>query len=293
MLSAFSSSPAVLDVQRALNAAFRPIQGLLDDIAENVASAAGTIGEIGELRADNARLSAENERLVAENARLAEIRRQNELLAGLLELRTGLGHETVAAEVIARESSEFRQVVTVGKGTDDGIARGDVVVAEGGSLAGRVFEAGPNFAMVLLITDTESVVIGQLPSAATGEVKGQVSGVLVMGRIDANEQVAPGSEVVTAGIELASGSRSPFPKGLLIGRVVDVRRESNAIVQTAYLTPAASIDRLEWVLIITDYEGGLRPVEEQAQACGPGDDGTLPDGERPCASPGPSGAPAP
>ena len=195
--------------------------------------------------------------------------------------------------MIARESSEFRQVVTVGKGTDDGIARGDVVVAEGGSLVGRVFEAGPNFAMVLLITDTESVVIGQLASAATGEVRGQVSGVLVMGRIDANELVEPGSEVVTAGIELAGGSRSPFPKGLLVGRVVDVRREANAIVQTAYLTPAASIDRLEWVLVITDYEGGLRPVEEQPQACGPGDDGTLPDGERPCASPAPSGAPAP
>ena len=290
---AFSGSPAVLDAQRGLNAAFRPIQGALDDVAESVASAAGAIGEIDALRADNARLSAENERLVAENARLAEIRRQNELLAGLLEVRNGLEHETVAAEVIARESSEFRQVVTVGKGTDDGIARGDVVIAEGGSLAGRVFEAGPNFAKVLLITDTESVVIGQLASAATGEVKGQVSGVLVMGRIDANEQVEPGAEIVTAGIELASGSRSPFPKGLLVGRVVDVRREANAIVQTAYLTPAASIDRLEWVLIITDYEGGLRPVEEQPQACGPGDDGTLPEGERPCASSAPSGAPAP
>ena len=58
VLMAFSSSPAVLDVQRGLNVAFRPIQGALDDLAGSVASAARAIGEIDALRTDNARLSA-------------------------------------------------------------------------------------------------------------------------------------------------------------------------------------------------------------------------------------------
>jgi rod shape-determining protein MreC len=287
VLMAFSSAPPVLDLQRGINSAFRPVQGWLDDVAGGVALALGTFGEIDRLRADNSRLSGENERLAAENARLEEIRRENELLAGLLQVRAGFEYETVAVQVIARESSEFRELVTVGKGTDDGIARGDVVVAQGGSLAGRVLEVGPNFAKVLLITDTGSTVIGQLPSAATGEVKGQVNGVLVMGRIDATEQVELGYEVVTAGIELAGGARSPFPKGLLVGRVIDVQRDANAIVQTAYLLPAAGVDRIEWALVITDYEGGLPPLEQQPQPCGPGDDGTLPNGERPCISPPP------
>lgn len=287
LLMAFSNAPPVLDIQRGLNAAFRPVQGWLDDVAGGVASAIGTIGEIDRLHADNTRLNGEIERLGAENARLQEIRRENELLADLLDVRAGFEYATVAVPVIARESSEFRQLVTIGKGTDDGIARGDVVIAQGGSLAGRVFEVGPNFAKVLLITDTGSTVIGQLPSAATGEVNGQVNGVLVMGRIDASEEVEIGSDVVTAGIELASGSRSAFPKGLLLGRVIDVQRDPNAIVLTAYLMPAAAVDRLEWALVITDYEGGLRPLEEQPQPCGPGDDGTIPNVERPCVTPPP------
>jgi rod shape-determining protein MreC len=265
VLMAFSTAPAVLEVQRGVNFAFRPVQGVLDDISAGVASAFGALGEIDRLRADNSRLTGENDRLATENARLEEIRRENELLSGLLQVRNGFAYETVAVQVIARESSEFRQLVTVGKGTDDGIARGDVVIAQGGSLAGRVVEAGPNFAQVLLITDTGSTVIGQLPSAATGEVKGQVNGVLVMGRIDSTEQVELGSEVVTAGIELAGGARSPFPKGLLIGQVVDVQRDATAIVQTAYLMPAAGLDRLEWALVITDYEGGLPPLAEEPQ----------------------------
>jgi cell shape-determining protein MreC len=55
--------------------------------------------------------------------------------------------------------------------------------------------------------------------------------------------------------------RSPFPKGLLIGQVIDVRRDANAVVQTAFLVPAAAVDRLELVLVITSYRGGLSPLD--------------------------------
>ena len=73
---------------------------------------------------------------------------------------------------------------------------------------------------------------------------------------------------MTAGIELGGGVRSPYPKGLLIGQVIDVRRDANDVVQTAYLQPAADLDKLEFVLVITDYQGGLPPIEEQPVDCG-------------------------
>lgn len=261
VLMAFSASAPVLEVQRGLNSAVRPIQGVLDDLAGGMSSAFGALGEVDRLRVDNSQLRQENERLTTEMARLDEVRRENELLAGLLRVRQGFAHETVAVEVIARDSSEFRQVVTVGKGTAAGIARGDVVIGAGGSLAGRVIDVGPNFASVLLISDPGSTVIGQLPSAATGDVRGQVNGVLVMSRIDSTEAVRVGDVIVTAGIELEGGARSQFPKALLIGEVVDVRLDPNSVVQMAFLAPAAPLDRLEWALVITDYEGGLGPVE--------------------------------
>ena len=114
------------------------------------------------------------------------------------------------------------------KGTDDGIAVGDVAVAAGGALAGRVVEVGPDSAKVVLLTDAESTVIGQLTTnAATGEVVGQLGGVLIMRQIDSGDVVAVGDEVVTAGIELGVGVRSPYPKGLLVGQVVDVQRDAN------------------------------------------------------------------
>jgi rod shape-determining protein MreC len=295
LMMAFSSNPTVREVQNGVSFAFRPFQDAVHDVAAGVASVASAIAEIDRLRVDNAALLADNERLRNENARNEGTVRENEQLTGLLQLKAGFEHKTIAATVIARESSEFRRLVVLDRGSDDGIAVGDVAIVAGGALAGRVTEVGPDSARVILLTDGEFKVIGQLSTnAATGEVIGQLgAGVLVMRQIDSSETVTIGDEVVTAGIELGGGVRSPYPKGLLLGQVIDVRRDANDVVQTAYLQPAADLDRLEYVLVITSYEGGLPPIEQQPIDCNE-PDGTLPQGEQPCFTPSeaPSASPA-
>jgi len=288
LLMAFSSNPLLVDMQRGISFAFRPFQGALNSVAGGIASMAEAISEIDSLHTKNAALAQENELLRNDNSRLQEFRRENELLTGLLQMREGLDHETVATRVIARETFEGRRLVVLDKGTDDGISEGDVVVAQGGALAGRVTQAGPNFAKVTLITDGSSTVIGQLlGSAATGEVVGQLGGVLIMRNIDSAVQIVIDEEVFTAGIELGSGIRSPYPKGLVIGRVVDVERDANAVVQTAFLASATDLETLEFVLVIIDYEGGIPAAGEQPVPCEGEDGEVLPEGEVPCYTPRP------
>ena len=294
VLMALSSNPMVRDVQNGLGFAFRPIQSTLDNVAGGIASVGAAIAEIDRLRVDNGTLRDENERLTVENERLQEIARENGQLTDLLQLRPTLGYQTAAAAVISRDSSEFRRVIGIDKGSDAGIKVGDVVVVGGGALAGRVTSVGPESASVVLLTDGTSTVIGQMVSnAAAGRVMGQLGGVLVMDQIDSGEQLSLGDEVITAGIELGANVKSPYPKGLLIGQVVDIRRDANAVVQTAYLQPAADFDKLEYVLVILDYAGGLPPIEEQPVDCAPAGGGTLPEGEQPCQprSPRPSASP--
>jgi rod shape-determining protein MreC len=263
VLLAFSGNAAVREAQRGIGSAFQPIEGALDHAARVVASVAGAIADVDRQRLDNAELRRGNDRLAEENARLGAAQHENEQLSALLALRNTFAYRTVAGQVIGLESSALRRAVTIGKGTNDGIAEGDVVIGEGGALVGRVVDAGSNFAVVRLITDTQSTVIGQLPSAATGDVVGHLGAVVAMDKIDATERVAVGDRVVTAAIELAGGIRSAYPKGLPIGRVVDVNHDPNAVVQTAWLLPAAPLDRLEYVLVITDYEGGLPSLPPQ------------------------------
>lgn len=295
ILMAISSSPGIVEFQNAVGFALRPVQGALHDVAATVAGAFSAVGEIDRLHSDNANLRRENERLTAENLRTKATEQENEDLTALLQLRNAFAYQTAAAEVIARDSSEARRSVTISKGTDAGIAVGDVVIAEGGALVGRVTQAGPNFAIVVLISDRSSTVIGQTDSTASrGSVVGQLGGALIMENIDSTDKVAPGEEVLTAGIQLPGGIRSPYPKGLLIGEVTDVKRDANSVVQTAYLLPTADLEKVAYVLVVLDYVGGLPGPDDTPIDCSQGG-ATLPGGEQPCIEPStsPRASPSP
>src|SRR6185369_8181738 len=153
ILMAISSSPGVTEFQNAINFALQPVQRAIHGVADSVASAVGAVGEIQGLHSDNATLRKENERLTIENLRAQSIEQENAQLTALLQLRNSQTFQTAAAEVIARETSEARRAVTISKGTDAGIEQGDVVIAEGGALVGRVTNVGPNFSTVTLISD--------------------------------------------------------------------------------------------------------------------------------------------
>lgn len=290
LMMAFSANPYIQEMQRGLSFALRPFQGAIAGVADGVAGVVASITEIDQLRIENSALRDENERLANENARLGAVRVENDQLTALLQLQSGFDHETVATRVIGRESLESRRLVILDKGTDDAIAEGDAVVVQGGALVGRVTDVGPSFAKVTLISDSSSTVVGQLlGSGATGEVVGQAGGVLVMRNIDSSVPIGLDEEVFTAGIELAGGIRSPYPRGLLVGTVVDVQRDANDVVQTAFLAPAGNLDAFELALVITDYEGGLPPVDQQPVPCGT--EGTIPEGEVPCYTPSPAPRP--
>lgn len=287
LLLALSGNSLLRDLQHGVAFAFRPFSATVDGVAANVRSIFTTIVEIDQLRQENQTLQAENDQLEAEARAAEELRRENEQLTALLQLRSGLEYQTTAAAVIARESNDIRRTVVIDRGEDDGLEVGDIVVTRGGALAGRIVEVGSNFAHIALISDSTSIVIGQLSAAGvTGKVTGtgQERGELVMADVDATADVTDGEEVYTAGIELGGGIRSPYPKGLLIGRVVDVLHDPNEVVQTVFLEPAAALDRLEYVLVITNYEGGIIGPIETGVPCDPTDGGTLPDSDQPCAS---------
>jgi len=289
VLIATSSNAFVRDLQNGIAFGFRPMEQAIGDVARNVVSIGSAITEIDKIRVENDALRTENDRLQIEAQTADELRRENDQLTSLLQLRRGLTFRTLPVAVIARESSEARRVITIDRGSDDGLQPGYVVVAPGNALAGRITDVGPNFAHVVLISDTSSTVIGQfLTSTATGRVQGQLGGALVMQQVDSTVEVQPGEEVFTAGIELGSGVRSPYPKGLLIGQVVDTKRDPNEVVQTVYLAPAADLDNLEFLLVITDYQGGITGPIGSIAPCTPSASGVLPNADQPC-----GGAPSP
>ena len=270
LLVAFSSSAPLLELRRGVGFALSPVQDTLRQGTRTVTSIFAAISEIERLRHQNEDLIRRIQEVEAENQRLQSLAVENEQLAALLEIRSSLAYSTVAAEVINRRTTEQERVISLDRGTDSGVDLDDPVVAEGGALVGKVVEVGPNFSRVLLVSDTRTNVAGLIEtSRAIGDVHGNGELPLQMTNIPAADVVNLNESVVTAGIELETGVRSTYPKGLLIGTIVNVERQPNQLFQTALVQPVAALDRLEYVLVIVDYDGGL-PELAPAPSTSPG-----------------------
>ena len=266
LLVAFSNSAPLVEVRRGLGFALSPIQDSLRQGTRTATSIFATLNEIEQLRQENEDLTRRLQEAEARNQQLESLAIENQQLAALLGLRSTISYSTVAAEVITRRSTDQEQVISLDAGSELGIALDDPVIAEGGALVGKVVEVGPNFSRVLLVSDRRTTVAGLIEaSRAIGDIKGN-GDLLEMTRIPATDVVNQGETVVTAGIELDIGVRSTYPKGLVIGTVLDVDRQPNQLFQTALVAPFARLDRLEYVLVITGYEGGLPEQSPQPGA---------------------------
>jgi len=227
-----------------------PVQRVLADTGITSNRFVQAITEIETLRADNATLRTEVDRLTLENVQLREAAFAAQQASKLGEIAKTLPFQTVAAPVIARDPSNILATIVLGVGTDDGVKVGHVVVSEQG-LVGRVSEVGGNYSKVLLITDPSSTVSALVEgSRANGIVRGQYGDSLIMDWILQTEPVKPGDVVVTAGLGLGEELRSLYPRGLVIGKVLQLQNAEAAAYQRAIIAPAVDLRRLANVLVV-------------------------------------------
>jgi rod shape-determining protein MreC len=251
---AFSNAAPMQDLRRGIVFAVSPIQGALSGTTRTITSLAGAVGDIDQLRRDNQALKDRVTSLETQLEQLAVVKTENDRLAALLGVKATLDYETAAADVVARQATQQERVVTLARGADAAISIGDPVLSEGGALVGVVTDVGPNYSIVMLISDPRSVVIGRdEQSRATGEVGGRLDALLAMANISTIEKVSVDDVVVTDGTDSPDGSHPLFPRGVLIGRIVEVQNDPSAVVQTALVQPTADLESLERVLVVTNF----------------------------------------
>ena len=252
LLLLFRSTEIVRAAATVGTQALVPVQRVLAETGVTTNRFVQAIGELDRIRGENADLRAANDRLTLENARLAEAAIAARQGARLEAAQRALPYKTVTAPVIARDPSGVLKTIVIGAGTDQGVRVDQVVLSEQG-VVGRVSETGSNYAKVLLITDSASSVSALIQSSrASGIVRGQYGDTLVMEWILQSDPVKPGDVVVTAGLGLGGELRSLYPKGLVIGTVVDVTKAEVSAYQRAVVAPAVDLRKLENVLIVTD-----------------------------------------
>ncbi len=200
--------------------------------------------DLRSVREENRRLHEENQQLKIQQALWNQDASQAHRLQTLLDFKQHFIHQTVAAQVIGSSGTETSRVLYLDRGSRDGV-KSDMAVITPDGIVGKVSRAFANTSQVLMITDPTSGVGGLLESSRLhGIVRGTARGDVSLRYIMQEETLQKGERVLTSG-----GDRI-FPKGLQVGTITDIARGGDGFYSLT-LSPAANLNRLEEVLIVT------------------------------------------
>ncbi|MGA2907754.1 MAG: rod shape-determining protein MreC [Terracidiphilus sp.] len=240
------------------NAVISPPERLIHSSTTGMATMWSNYIDLVHVRKQNQNLENTVDRLRLEQAALLEDARQGERLQAMLGFQQQYIYSTLAAQVYGSSGSDRSHVFYIDKGWHDGL-KPDMAVITAEGIVGKVRDVFPHTAQVLAVNDTTSGAGVILETTRIrGVLRGDATGQLEVVGVTADERIRPGEHVLTAGGDLI------FPRGLAVGAVKKVVRDPDRDgLVDIILTPAAPLDRLDEVLVITSTEPRFSPQQEQ------------------------------
>ena len=247
-------------LEKAVHYIYTPLQN-------GVGGLGGHWGNLRDLFTDKPNLHDRIEELEKRNAQMAidnqilrEYEAQNQRVQSILKFQQDSLdiYDLKAAAIIARSANNWSKTLIINVGESDGIQRGMPVITPYG-LVGRINSVSLNSSQVSLITDREMAigVILQRSRETNGIVEGTGdSNQLRMNNIPYYSSVEKNDRVITSGLS------STYPKGIDVGIIERVNAEPSGLLLSAEVKPTVNFDRLEEVLVITNYHP---PVSEEQE----------------------------
>jgi len=169
---------------------------------------------------------------------------ENLRLRRLLDFKTTLHAETIAARVIVHDLTGWFQTMIIDKGFQDGIGP-DMAVVNDEGVVGRVLDVSDRYARVLLINDPGSSVDALVQrNRVRGVLSGKDANSCILKYVRANLDVQVGDLLVS------SGKDGIFPKGLRLGVVQGIFKDPVDLFQKIEVKPLVRLSALEEVLVI-------------------------------------------
>ncbi len=208
-----------------------------------------TIENIDEFKNENIRINEENLKMGYEILKLKEMQRENEILRKQMKFSknscsAGVCIKWQMASITGRDPSNFGKYVFIDLGKNNDIQEGQPVVVSGGLLIGKIIEVFTNFSKVMLITDSKSSInsITQI-SRSNGVVRGSYATGVKLEMINQSEKLTVGDLIITSGLE------DKIPKGLIIGRVLNIEESANNVFKSAEINMFVDINKVEEIFI--------------------------------------------
>ncbi len=240
-------------VRSALVTVATPFRWAFTKIGEGLTGFSLYFQTLEDLRAENEALRAEldeYQNLVYDAELMKE---KNEFLSSFL----GIKEENVDfmfenATVVGRESTNYRTVFTLSKGTLHGI-KADMPIITPDGLVGRITEVGVTWSKAVLLTETANAVGAYIErSGVLGVVEGtyelRTEGLCQMVYIEPDSDIRVGDKVISSGVG------GVYPRGLMIGKVKEIKLDEISRTLIAVIEPSADLDAISELMIVTEYK---------------------------------------
>ncbi len=244
-------------LENVVSTVLSPIERAASGVFGGIGNLFGAVRDLNELRTRNAELEKQNQDLLTEIAGLRGLEAENGVLRQLLNFtQENPQYKYQTAAVIGRDPSPYLRYITINAGSREGLRPGMPVVTAGATLIGRVSEVGLRSSKVQLLNDLASAVNVRLQTSnAAGLAIGQQDGSLLVQYLPLDAKIAAND------IALTSGLGGNLPRNLVVGQVTNVLKKDVDVSQSAQLRPAADYERLDVLLVITNFEA-VEPADE-------------------------------
>lgn len=198
-----------------------------------------------DLHNENASLKKEIDALRTKNDRYRELVTMNQRLQELLQFKTDVQWPATAAQVIGQDPTGWFESIIIDKGKNSGLKPGMPVVNAQG-VVGQLVSVAPDYAKVLLIIDQNSAVDCLIQrSREKGIVKG------LSGKVCKMHYVVKTGDVMAGDLVVTSGMGRVYPKGLPVGKVIEVSEDPWEMFKEVKVKPMVDFDKLEEVLVLS------------------------------------------
>lgn len=205
----------------------------------------------------NRKLQKDIEDQQSEIFRLQQLEKENLRLKELLGFGEDLNYRKVLAQVVAWDSSGQYRMLRINKGSREGLKLNSPVVTASG-LVGHVYRVAVDYSDVLTLLDPNSRVDVLIDSTRSyGILEGYSRFYGLMKYVPRSEPVSLNDVVITAGLGAI------YPKGIKVGEISRIERESYGITQVIEVTPSVDFQRLEELVVLVS-EHPITPAQLDA-----------------------------
>jgi rod shape-determining protein MreC len=223
------------------------VQGLSDHLGAGLSSRASLLREIEQLR-------RENEDLRSKVMQLEDAWRENTQLRQAAGWQARTPWALKLARVVGHDPANWWRTILIDVGRRDKVQPNMTVLAAEG-LVGRITNVGFDRSQVVLIGDPSCHFSAQVqdPNDRTLIAKGIIEpNESSLNRLLVDLTFVPGGSLLKPGQPVVtSGDGGVFPKGIVVGQIVDVRTNDFGLNLEARVKLAVNLNKLEAVWVMT------------------------------------------